>query len=144
MSGSGQVRYRLAMVSACGKHRDIRVRGAPLAVPGDDGWLLVPLPLRVSADITDTLPGIRRGFGSVHAAVTVGGTVWRTSVFPEGRTEPACWRRKEQSVPPGTVKPGTTSEIAGGSPGYGTLACFRGIASNRRGLRDAGNMTCPG
>jgi hypothetical protein len=51
--------------------------------PGADGWHFVSLPPEVSADVTDLTAGIRRGFGSVRVAVTVGATSWRTSVFPD-------------------------------------------------------------
>ncbi len=51
--------------------------------PGASGWYFVSLPSDVSADITDLTAGSRRGFGSVPVAATVGGTVWRTSIFPD-------------------------------------------------------------
>lgn len=60
---------------------------APLwRYPGDDGWHFVSLPFQISADIADLTAGIRRGFGSVRVAVAVGGTTWRTSIFPDGKT----------------------------------------------------------
>jgi hypothetical protein len=60
---------------------------APLwRYPGDGGWYFVSLPARISADITDIAAGIRRGFGSVRVAVTVGGTSWQTTIFPDGKT----------------------------------------------------------
>ena len=60
---------------------------APLwRYPGADGWHFVSLPPGISADITDITAGIRRGFGSVRVAVTVGGTAWRTSIFPDSKT----------------------------------------------------------
>jgi len=60
---------------------------APLwRYPGADGWHFVSLPAEISGDITDMTAGARRGFGSVRVAVTVGGTSWRTSIFPDSRT----------------------------------------------------------
>ena len=60
---------------------------APLwRYPGDDGWYFVSLPARISADVSDVAAGIRRGFGSVRVAVTVGATSWQTSVFPDSKT----------------------------------------------------------
>ena len=60
---------------------------APLwRYPGDDGWYFVSLPARISADVTDVAAGIRRGFGSVRVAVTVGGSSWQTSIFPDSKT----------------------------------------------------------
>lgn len=54
--------------------------------PGDDGWHFVSLPPEISDDITELTAGIRRGFGSVRVAVTVGSTTWRTSIFPDSKT----------------------------------------------------------
>jgi hypothetical protein len=60
---------------------------APLwRYPGVDGWHFVSLPPEISADITDITAGIRRGFGSVRVAVTVGATSWQTSIFPDSKT----------------------------------------------------------
>lgn len=60
---------------------------APLwRYPGTGNWHFVTVPVDVSADIEDLSAGIRRGFGSVRVAVTVGGTRWRTSVFPDGKS----------------------------------------------------------
>lgn len=60
---------------------------APLWLhPGADGWYFVSVPPEISADITDLTAGIRRGFGSVRVAVTVGSTSWRTSIFPDSKT----------------------------------------------------------
>ncbi len=60
---------------------------APLwRYPGADGWHFVSLPPEISTDITDITTGIRRGFGSVRVAVTVGATSWRTSIFPDSKT----------------------------------------------------------
>jgi hypothetical protein len=60
---------------------------APLwRYPGEGGWYFVSLPPGISADIADITAGIRRGFGSVRVAVTVGATSWRTSIFPDSKT----------------------------------------------------------
>ncbi len=48
----------------------------------DGGWVFATVPEDVSDDIADRTDGTRRGFGSVRVEVTVGGTTWRTSVFP--------------------------------------------------------------
>ena len=60
---------------------------APLwRYPGADGWHFVSLPPGISGDIAEITAGIRRGFGSVRVAVTVGATSWRTSIFPDSET----------------------------------------------------------
>ena len=45
-------------------------------------WVFVDLPFDVADEIEDAQTGPRRGFGSVRVEVTVGGTTWRTSIFP--------------------------------------------------------------
>lgn len=45
-------------------------------------WVFVRLPADVSAEIAD-VPRPRAGFGAVKVAVTIGGSRWRTSIFPE-------------------------------------------------------------
>ena len=60
---------------------------APLwRYPGSGGWYFVSLPPEISGDVTEITAGIRRGFGSVRVAVTVGATTWRTSIFPDSKT----------------------------------------------------------
>lgn len=49
---------------------------------GEAPWHFVTLPHAVS-DAIDEAVGQRRGFGSVPVAVTVGGTSWHTSLFPD-------------------------------------------------------------
>jgi hypothetical protein len=45
-------------------------------------WVFLRLPDDVSAEIAD-MPRPRAGFGAVKVAVTIGGSRWRTSIFPE-------------------------------------------------------------
>jgi len=47
-----------------------------------DSWAFANLPEDVADEIEDAAPEPRRGFGAVRVEVTVGGTTWRTSVFP--------------------------------------------------------------
>jgi hypothetical protein len=48
-----------------------------------DTWTFVSLPVEVSEEIRDLVGGSRRGFGSVRVRVTVGGSSWTTSIFPD-------------------------------------------------------------
>lgn len=47
-----------------------------------DSWTFVSLPADASEEISERA-GPRRGFGSVRVRVTVGGSTWRTSIFPD-------------------------------------------------------------
>lgn len=48
-----------------------------------DSWIFVSLPVDVSEEIRERHHGPRRGFGSVRVRVTVGGSTWTTSIFPD-------------------------------------------------------------
>ncbi len=48
-------------------------------------WVFVSLPTDQADDIADLVPN-RPGFGSVRVEVTVGSTVWRTSLFPDSKS----------------------------------------------------------
>jgi len=48
-----------------------------------DSWTFVDAPPDLSEEIRDSLPLPPRGFGSVRVEVTLGGTTWRTSLFPD-------------------------------------------------------------
>lgn len=51
--------------------------------PGDPGsWHFLTVPAELSEDLTFDA-GPRTGFGSIRVEVTIGSTVWRTSVFPD-------------------------------------------------------------
>jgi hypothetical protein len=51
-----------------------------------DAWTFVSLPTEVADEILDLVGDRARGFGSVRVEVTVGATVWRTSIFPSSDT----------------------------------------------------------
>lgn len=46
-------------------------------------WVFASVPADLSEDLRATAPP--RGFGSVRVEVTLGGTTWRTSVFPDAK-----------------------------------------------------------
>lgn len=48
-----------------------------------DHWTFVSLPAEVADDVLAVAGPVARGFGSVRVEVTVGGTTWRTSIFPD-------------------------------------------------------------
>jgi hypothetical protein len=48
-----------------------------------DSWTFVSLPGDASEEIREQAGGPRRGFGSLRVRVTVGGSTWRTSIFPD-------------------------------------------------------------
>jgi hypothetical protein len=50
---------------------------------GQGAWHFVTLPDDTSDEIADLTAGVSRGFGSVRVRVTVSGTTWQTSLFPD-------------------------------------------------------------
>ncbi|NUU18558.1 DUF1905 domain-containing protein [Cellulomonas humilata] len=51
-----------------------------------DAWTFVSLPTELADEVLDLVGDNTRGFGSVRVEVTVGGTTWRTSIFPSTDT----------------------------------------------------------
>jgi hypothetical protein len=49
-----------------------------------DTWTFASLPVEVADEVLD-LSGPRRGFGAVRVEVTIGGSLWRTSIFPDSK-----------------------------------------------------------
>ena len=48
-----------------------------------DSWTFVSLPADASEEIREVAAGRPRGFGSVRVRVTIGGSTWPTSIFPD-------------------------------------------------------------
>jgi Domain of unknown function (DUF1905) len=68
---------------------DLHVRfDAPMWLHEASGtWHFVTVPFSV-ADEIEAMVGTRtRGFGSVRVEVTIGGSIWRTSLFPDTKAE---------------------------------------------------------
>ena len=47
-----------------------------------DSWVFVSLPTDIADEVLDVAGSAARGFGSLRVEVTIGRTVWRTSIFP--------------------------------------------------------------
>ena len=48
----------------------------------DEGWTFADVPTEVADEIAEAAEGVARGFGSVRVQVRIGGSRWRTSLFP--------------------------------------------------------------
>ena len=55
---------------------------APLWRWREGSWRFVTVPEGVSDEVDEAVGDLTGGFGSVRVEVTVGATVWRTSLFP--------------------------------------------------------------
>lgn len=56
---------------------------APWREDRPDAWVFAHLPTDVADEIADVAAPLERGFGSVRVEVTMGGSTWRTSLFPD-------------------------------------------------------------
>lgn len=50
--------------------------------PGEAAWYFITLPHDVADEIDDLVTD-KGGFGSVKVDVTIGGSAWKTSLFPD-------------------------------------------------------------
>lgn len=54
--------------------------------PGASGWRFLVLPQKEGKEIKETYGKSARGWGSLPVSVTVGKTVWETSIFPDRKS----------------------------------------------------------
>ena len=77
------------------------------------GWFFVTLPDELADDIrARTDDGLRRGFGSVRVEATVGGSTWRTSVFPDTSSGSFVLPVKKPVRTAEGIEPGDTVEVS--------------------------------
>lgn len=50
---------------------------------GSASWFFVSLPEPIADEIEGTFGHRAKGFGSLRVEVTIGGTTWQTSIFPD-------------------------------------------------------------
>lgn len=67
------------------KKRRFRMRSEIFQYPGMAGWFFLTLPTRQSQIIKTQFGITARGWGSLPVEVTIGGTTWKTSIFPDRR-----------------------------------------------------------
>ncbi|WP_340681650.1 DUF1905 domain-containing protein [Amycolatopsis coloradensis] len=51
----------------------------------EETWTFVSLPQDISEEIREITDGPRRGFGAVRVQVGIGGSQWKTSIFPDAK-----------------------------------------------------------
>ncbi len=67
-------------------YRTFAVKAAVWLYQGEAAWHFVSIPKDVSETMRDRFAGIARGWGSLRVEVTIGGTSWNTSVFPDKKS----------------------------------------------------------
>ena len=61
---------------------DLRFTATLWEYQGESPWVFATLPNEVAGEIESRVPE-KGGFGSVKVEVTLGNSVWRTSLFPD-------------------------------------------------------------
>lgn len=57
-----------------------------LVYPGMGGWRFLALPKKEAKEIKEKFGKSAKGWGSLPVTVTVGKTVWDTSIFPDKKS----------------------------------------------------------
>lgn len=55
--------------------------------PGRSAWYFLSLPTDVYTSIRSRFRGLERGWRSFPVIVTIGGSTWKTSIFPDTKTQ---------------------------------------------------------
>jgi hypothetical protein len=53
--------------------------------PGPSGWYFVTVPLAVGKTLNDGAP--RKAWGSIRVTARIGRSAWKTSVFPDAKSQ---------------------------------------------------------
>ncbi len=54
--------------------------------PGLVGWHFITLPKELAEEIKTSFAPLKKGWGSIRVEITVGKTVWKTSIFPDKKS----------------------------------------------------------
>lgn len=54
--------------------------------PSMAGWHFITLPVQTADEIKALFSDVKRGWGSLRVVVTIGKTTWKTSIFPDKKT----------------------------------------------------------
>ncbi len=78
---------------------------------GSGSWHFVSLPEDEADDIEEMFGHHAAGFGSIRVEVTVGRTVWRTSIFPDAKQATCVLPMKKAVRVAEGLQAGTVAEI---------------------------------
>ena len=76
-----------------------------------DTWVFVSVPAEPSEHIRELTADRSRGFGSVRVRATIGGTTWRTSIFPDTASGGYVLPVKRVVRTAESVEPGDTTTV---------------------------------
>ena len=63
-----------------------KIRSDIWLYPGMAGWHFLNVPKKQSEEIKKAFAGAARGWGSLPVQVTLGKTMWKTSIFPDKKS----------------------------------------------------------
>jgi hypothetical protein len=66
-------------------HRQYKVESKVWLYPGDAAWHFVTLPQDISEDIKNLFGDRAKRWGTIPVEITVGSSVWNTSIFPDNK-----------------------------------------------------------
>lgn len=64
-----------------------KIRSEIWIYPGQAAWHFIYVPRKESADIKKRFGANARGWGSLPVSVVIGKTTWKTSIFPDKKSE---------------------------------------------------------
>lgn len=68
------------------KYNQYDVKAKVWLYPGMAGWHFVTIPKDISEDIKRLFGDRKRGWGSLSVIATIGKTSWKTSIFPDKKS----------------------------------------------------------
>ncbi len=86
------------------KGKTYKLKGRVWLYPGIAGWHFVSVNKKISKEIKQLFGWGSRGFGSLPVMVTVGVSKWKTSIFPDKKSQTyilplkALIRKKENII----------------------------------------------
>ena len=86
-----------------------KIRSKVFRYPGMAGWHFIGVPKKESGEIKENFGAHAKGWGSIPVSITLGKTVWKTSIFPDKKSGTyllplkADVRKKEGIDPEDTV-----------------------------------------
>ena len=63
-----------------------RIKAKIWLYSGIAAWHFITIPEQISQNIKETYSALKRGWGSLPVQITIGDSVWDTSIFPEKKT----------------------------------------------------------
>ncbi len=67
--------------------KEYKIKTRVWLYPGMAGWHFVSIPKKEAKEIKENFGKVSRGFGSLPVIVVIGKTTWKTSIFPDQKSD---------------------------------------------------------